>query len=30
MKIGYSIVYDGPKTAPWISDHKMIITDVEI
>lgn len=27
MKILYSIVYDGPK---WISDHKMIITDVEI
>jgi len=27
MKIVYSIVYDGPK---WISDHKMIITDVEI
>jgi endonuclease/exonuclease/phosphatase family metal-dependent hydrolase len=30
MKIAYSIVYDGPKTTPWISDHKMIITDVEI
>jgi endonuclease/exonuclease/phosphatase family metal-dependent hydrolase len=27
MKIMYSIVYDGPK---WISDHKMVITDVEI
>ena len=30
MKIRYSIVYDGPKLAKWISDHKMIITDVEM
>ena len=30
MKIVYSIVYDGPKMSKWISDHKMIITDLEI
>jgi endonuclease/exonuclease/phosphatase family metal-dependent hydrolase len=30
LKIVYSIVYDGSKSSTWISDHKMIITDVEI
>ena len=30
MKIINSISYDGPKTFKWISDHKMVITDVEI
>ena len=30
MKVMYSIVYDGPKMSKWISDHKMVITDVEI
>ena len=30
MKIIKSITYDGPKSFKWISDHKMVITDVEI
>jgi endonuclease/exonuclease/phosphatase family metal-dependent hydrolase len=30
MKIINSITYDGPKSFKWISDHKMVITDVEI
>ena len=30
MKIINSISYDGPKLNKWISDHKMVITDVEI
>jgi endonuclease/exonuclease/phosphatase family metal-dependent hydrolase len=30
MKIINSISYDGPKSFKWISDHKMVITDVEI
>ena len=30
MKIINSICYDGPRLNKWISDHKMVITDVEI
>ena len=30
IKVMRSIVYDGPKLGKWISDHKMVITDVEI
>ena len=30
MEIINSISYDGPKSTKWISDHKMVITDVEI
>lgn len=30
MKVINSISYDGPKSFKWISDHKMVITDVEI
>ena len=30
MKVINSICYDGPKSVKWISDHKMVITDVEI
>jgi len=30
MRVIDSIVYDGPKLGKWISDHKMVITDVEI
>ena len=30
MKVINSICYDGSKSNKWISDHKMVITDVEI
>jgi endonuclease/exonuclease/phosphatase family metal-dependent hydrolase len=30
MKVINSISYDGPKSVKWISDHKMVITDVDI
>jgi endonuclease/exonuclease/phosphatase family metal-dependent hydrolase len=29
IKIMHSIVYDGP-TSKWLSDHKMVITDIEL